>query len=177
MATETKIHFEVLETGKSICGHYGDRTANKDGVTCGNCKRQMNRKPKVEIAHWVSTTGEPICGNLNSMNVMDVKEDVTCKTCIKVMNKPEKVAKPKVEKAPAVRTECLCGCGNLANPKRLFVQGHDAKLKGIILRWMKDNSVAIPEAFMVYMNEYPEATFNGWKVWELRDAVMNSVMN
>ena len=29
---------------------------------------------------------------------------------------------------------CLCGCGQAANARRLFVQGHDARLKGQLLR-------------------------------------------
>lgn len=30
--------------------------------------------------------------------------------------------------------QCLCGCGQPANPKRNFLQGHDAKLKSKILK-------------------------------------------
>lgn len=50
---------------------------------------------------------------------------------------------PKAKGAPLTRAEevrkatggfCLCGCGAATNPKRFFIQGHDARLKGMLLR-------------------------------------------
>jgi len=37
---------------------------------------------------------------------------------------------------------CLCGCNTLVAPKKSFVQGHDAKLRGLVLRGAKTPDLA-----------------------------------
>lgn len=47
--------------------------------------------------------------------------------------KPEKEPKPKKEKQPKVASnKCLCGCGKLCHNQ--FAPGHDATVKGILLK-------------------------------------------
>ena len=41
----------------------------------------------------------------------------------------DKAAKPEVE-----RTECLCGCGEYAKPKKNYLPGHDQRTKGYVSR-------------------------------------------
>ncbi len=40
--------------------------------------------------------------------------------------------KPKAEKAPKQKNKCLCGCGT--ETARRFAPGHDARLKGVLIR-------------------------------------------
>lgn len=44
----------------------------------------------------------------------------------------------KAEKVESVGIECLCGCGQTTAPKRVFVQGHDARLRSNVLKWSRN---------------------------------------
>lgn len=65
----------------------------------------------------------------------------TCATCsgsgrtVGTPANPALAAKlAKATKPEPERTECLCGCGDLAKPKRDFLPGHDQRTKGYLSR-------------------------------------------
>ena len=49
-------------------------------------------------------------------------------------SKPARKTEPKTDKPAPEPTFCLCGCGGQTKPKSKFLQGHDAKAKGMLSR-------------------------------------------
>lgn len=52
-------------------------------------------------------------------------------------NTKAKVAPVKAKKANDKGNPCMCGCGGKVYGKRVFLQGHDAKLKSQLLKQVK----------------------------------------
>lgn len=60
---------------------------------------------------------------------------------------------------------CLCGCGSPVNARRRFAQGHDARLKGHIIRaWRKGGKVVISVVNQLFKTDDPQelAHHLGW---------------
>ena len=45
-----------------------------------------------------------------------------------------KTAKMTIDSSTGTGTSCYCGCGNLTRAGRVFLQGHDGRLKGELIR-------------------------------------------
>lgn len=93
--------------------------------------------------------------------------------------KTTKEKAPRAPKAEKPAVPCGCGCGMIGKPGSRFVMGHDARLDGMLVRWMngKSNSDDFPISDEVAAEILP--TFHGGKFANLanqqgRDAALRA---
>lgn len=82
--------------------------------------------------------------------------------------KAEKKAKaPREKKAKGESVACLCGCGEMTNPGRLFVQGHDMKLRSAVMQVFKEKAPksSIPSRRQATMDYLKDAHWMTKEVW------------
>ncbi len=68
----------------------------------------------------------------------------------------EKTPREKKPHANAQFTLCLCGCGGSNSEKAKFIQGHDAKLKGMLIKIEKGKMVEadLPDISRAFLAEF-----------------------
>lgn len=96
----------------------------------------------------IKTTQAPVSSKAPALSkpVPKAAQKAPAKKAVK--KAPAKTARTKAEakvKKAILTNKCLCGCGKLV--KNSFAQGHDARLKGMLLRGEVKNPSAEQKAF------------------------------
>lgn len=77
-------------------------------------------------------------------NVMDAVDKHLAEALPVIKQMDEEAAAARAAKKEKPRLPCHCGCGNMANPGKAFVTGHDSTLRGLIVK-VRDGKMTMDE--------------------------------
>lgn len=131
-----------------------------DGLPVGDAVQEQARKIMLALAEYEedqSIGKKRYIGKLrNQLEEMPVPHVVIETATEDDLPEVEDAPKPKAKKAKAEKKEkapkpeaplCLCGCGEkTSSHKRVFVQGHDQRMKGQMMRAARENDGVLDSA-------------------------------